>query len=303
MKLGTEFPEKWKEKSQRDDIALADILYGYAVEDIMQRLCKSSFYEYFWLSNEEVIGENAYKKKNKSRLEFFYVEKEKKSFHIETVAGDSFGKAILTLFEKEVLGDADTSDISWNYEVKEHPKGASISLVGMWMDKQVPISIWIDAIQLPNKKEKEKNRLLFMNEKKSFSYYAYGKESILAEDLFEIMRKLELISDMGCYDRVNEILKIYSISGRYIIEDFKDMGQKEPKVVTIKRLQQVLEYKNYGYMKKKWQQYAKQHRKDYDEWEQVMKRLENFLAPIWTALCEDEIFFDDWMPELERFLS
>ena len=59
----------------------------------------------------------------------FYVEKEKKSFHIETVAGDSFGKAILTLFEKEVLGDADTSDISWNYEVKEHPKGVSISLV------------------------------------------------------------------------------------------------------------------------------------------------------------------------------
>ena len=76
-----------------------------------------------------------------------------------------------------------------------------------------------------------------MNEKKSYTYFSYTRESILAEDLFEIMRKLELISDMSCYDRVNEILKTQSIGGRYIIEEFKTMSQNEPKVVTLKRLE------------------------------------------------------------------
>ena len=142
-----------------------------------------------------------------------------------------------------------------------------------------------------------------MNEKKSYTYFSYTRESILAEDLFEIMRKLELISDMSCYDRVNEILKTQSIGGRYIIEEFKTMSQNEPKVVTLKRLEQVTSYKDYGYMRKKWQQYAKNHRESYDDWEIVMKRMLRFLNPIWTALCEDKIFFDDWMPELERFLG
>lgn len=303
MKLGTEFPQKWKEKSQKEGIALADILYGYAVEDLMQRICHSTFYEYLWLANEDAIGEEAYAKKGKYRLEFFYVEKEKKSFHIETMAGDCFGKGILALMEKELFTDKDASDMNWQYSTKVEPAGVEYSLIGTFRDMQVPIFLRIDATQISNKKAKEKNRSLFTNEKKNFSYYAYSKESVLAEDLFEIMRKLELICDMACYDRVNEILKNYSISGRYIMEDFKIMGQKEPKVVTMKRLSQISSYKTYGYMKKKWQQYARLHRERYDSWEEVMERLEHFLEPIWTALCEDAIFFDDWMPELNRFLS
>ena len=106
MKLGTQFPESWKEKSQKEGIALADILYGYAVEDIMQRIAKSSFREYLWVVNEAALGEEAYRRKNKIRLEFFYIESEKKSFHVETMAGDSFGKSVIKLLEKELLGVA-----------------------------------------------------------------------------------------------------------------------------------------------------------------------------------------------------
>jgi hypothetical protein len=28
-----------------------------------------------------------------------------------------------------------------------------------------------------------------------------------------------------------------------------------------------------------------------------------FLRPVWNAMCRDEVFFGDWMPELERFLG
>ena len=119
---------------------------------------------------------------------------------------------------------------------KTTEKGIEISLIGMYLDLQVPLTLWIDKTDIQKKKAKEKNRLLFMDEKKKYSYFSYSRETLLAEELFEIMRKLELISDMGCYDRVNEILKHHTISGRYIMEDLKIMGQKEPKVVTMKRL-------------------------------------------------------------------
>lgn len=287
MRLGTEFPPEWKEKSQKENIALADILYGYAIEDIMQRISKSSVREYLWLTNENALGEEAYRRKAKIRLEFLYVEKEKR----------------FELLEKELFSDKKDSDIRWHCCVNIKEKGAEFSLIGNFKEMQVPVSLWMDTSQKSIKKAKEKKRSLFTDEKKNITYFSYAKESILAEEIFEIMKKLELISDMGCYDRANEILKNYSISGRYVLEDLKEMGEKAPKVLTMKRLQQVSDYKKYGYMKKKWQQYAKNRREQYDDWEIVIGRMEKFLAPIWTALCEDEIFFDDWMPELERFLG
>ena len=46
----------------------------------------------------------------------------------------------------------------------------------------------------------------------------FSPESRLGEQLFEIMDKLELVSDMKPYGDAYEILKRYSVSGRQIID-------------------------------------------------------------------------------------
>ena len=56
-------------------------------------------------------------------------------------------------------------------------------------------------------------------------------------------------------------------------------------------------------MDKKWQQYEKRQGRAPEEWAEILERIMKFLGPTWKALCENEIFFDDWMPELERFLG
>ena len=48
----------------------------------------------------------------------------------------------------------------------------------------------------------------------------FAPESRLGEQLFEIMDKLELVSDMKPYGDAYEILKRYSVSGRQIIDIF-----------------------------------------------------------------------------------
>lgn len=298
-----EFPQKWREKSIKDNILLSDILYGYAVEDVMRRIERSSFKEFLWLTNETAVGEEAYKKTTKESLEFLYVESQKKNFRTENSAGDAFSKELLEFLIKELFYNIEETDIYWNCTVGETENGATLLLDGIYMDMHVPITVRIAVARIGAQRPKSQELKLLFEEKKKCIYFSYSKEEILSEAIFEIMRKLELISDMEAYDLANEIIKSHSISGRHIIEDLKAMGKKEPKVIYMKRLEQISSYKNYGYMKKKWQQYVRNHKTEGEEWEDVIERIVGFISPLWKALCENEIFFDDWMPELGRFLG
>ena len=302
MKLGMTFPQEWIDKSEKDHISLSDILYGLAIEDLLVRIQRSAFQEFLWLTNEQAVGEDAYKKKVKERLEFLYVESGKKNYLSHAVAGQAFDEDVLELLLQELFARTDMESC-WDYMVTDAENGKNIALNYMYLGMQVPVLVRIRLTAIKTQKRKQKELPLLLNERKSCTYLCYSKESILAESLFEIMRKLELIADMEAYAEANQILKNYSISGRYILEEFTAMGEKEPKVVSMKRLEQVSSYKKYAYMKKRWQQYERNHQLEKEDWEQVEERILAFLGPVWKALCENEIFFDDWMPELERFLG
>lgn len=302
MKLGMTFPQKWIDKSTKDDIQVSDILYGIAVEDLLQRIEQSSFSEFLWLTNEQAIGLDAYKKKSKDRLEFLYVESGKKNYLSHAVPGQALDQDVISLLLEELFLHTNTES-PWQYDMRPMERGLCLLLTYSEMDMQVPVSVYIGTSSVKTQKRKKKEMPFLLEERKTFTYLCYSKESILAESLFEIMRKLELISDMEAYSEANLILKEYSISGRYILDEFFTMAEKEPKVATMKRLEQVASYRNYGYMKKRWQQYERNHLEQKEEWESVVTRIMTFISPVWKALCEDEIFFDDWMPELERFLG
>ena len=296
------FPQKWIDKSTKDDIQVSDILYGLAVEDLLQRIEKSSFREYLWITNEQEIGIDAYKKKTKGILDFLYVESGKKNYLSRAVAGQAFDQEVQALLLEELFSQSE-EESRWEYKITELKIGIRLLLTYYRSDMQIPVTVTIRISGAKAQKKKKKEISLLLEEKKTCSYICYSKESILAEDLFEIMRKLELVSDMEAYGEANQILKEYSISGRYILDEFSVMAEKEPKVVSMKRLEQIASYKNYGYMKKRWQQYERNHNKEKEDWEDVLNRILAFMSPVWKALCEDEIFFDDWMPELERFLG
>lgn len=309
MKLGMEFPQKWKEKSIKDQIPLSDMLYGYAVENIMLRLESSSFKEYLWLANEQAIGEDAYRKTVKERLEFFYVESGKRNFLQEGTAGSTFKKELVENLVEELFIKANKfsqtgyGEIQWECQFAVEENKATLYLNCSYMEVQIPITLGIVVAKLDSQRPKVKEKSFLLEERKGYTYLAYSRESMLSEALFEMMRKLELISNMEVYDTINEILKSQSISGRHVIEELKVMGEKEPKVISMKRLEQITSYRTYGYMKKKWQQYVRNRKEEAEEWEVVMDRVISFLTPLWKSLCENEIFFDDWMPELGRFLG
>ena len=103
MRLDVDFPQEWRAYSEKTGIALSDILYGYAVENLMIRISKSSFQEYLWLASEDAIGESAYKKKGKERLCFLYMESGRKVLQEEPHAGHPLGNSVIKLFTQEVF--------------------------------------------------------------------------------------------------------------------------------------------------------------------------------------------------------
>lgn len=55
-------------------------------------------------------------------------------------------------------------------------------------------------------------------------------------------------------------------------------------------------------MRKRWDKSCKKVNVD-AAWEDALGLIIGFIEPLWNALCANEIFFDDWMPELGRFLG
>lgn len=302
MKLGMDFPQEWKDLSEQSGTAISDILYGYAIEDLMVRLEKSSFCEYLWITSEAVLTEDSYRKNIKDRLSFYYMESGKKSYHEELEAGDTLGLPVVELLAKE-LSEQDSNNILWTYYIEEKEHAFSINMEGHYMEMRVPVVMSIETAPDNAQRPKWKDMELTYVGQKRCRYLSYSKESVLAEALFEMVRMLELVGDMEAYSIANDILKNNSISGRHILEEFKILGEKDSKVISMKRLEQMESYKTYAYMNRKWQQYEKRHGRTPEDWEQVLTRITAFLRPMWKALCENEIFFDDWMPELGRFLG
>ena len=66
---------------------------------------------------------------------------------------------------------------------------------------------------------------------------------------------------------------------------------------------EILSYREYPYMKKRWEKHLRKQKKTTPQWEEIMDILEVFLTDIWNSICRDEVFFGDWMPDLGRFLD
>ena len=119
----------------------------------------------------------------------------------------------------------------------------------------------------------------------------------------QIISKLELISSMESYDIVDKVLKNQPVSGRYMIEELEALVAKDQKVLKYKRMEQLTSYQDYTYMKNRWTKYQKSKKLPLTDWSEVMKRFLKFAEPIWKAMCENEVFLEDWMPELGRYLA
>jgi hypothetical protein len=167
----------------------------------------------------------------------------------------------------------------------------------------VPIGIQIVEVEGTDVTPEKCDFEPFLREGERVFYWREPPAAVLAEQFFLILQNMELVVQMSPYERIWDILSKESVDGRHVGELLRENCEKGEIPFEPHRVEEVVAYKNYTFMRKRWEKHLKKRKMDHPGWEEVMEYVEAFLPAIWNTICRNEIFFGDWMPGIRRFLD
>lgn len=280
-----------KAKSEELKIPFSHVFSGFVMECVLSMGTEEAYKKELWLCNEEDFRLDVYKNKDVRQISYQYCGEE--SF---TVFLEKYSKTLTEHLKQNGLCikqmDCDRLD-----------NRAVLQIQGEMEDRYIPFSVKLYAVDRSVGFPIQKKIHLFMENNKTVDVYLSPVEEVLAEHLAQIMKHLELLNEMEKYLSVYEILRKYPVEGRKMknalekICDDRHIPKSQEAFLLWKT------YKKYTYMKKKWKVVLRKEKRKDPDWEEMFSLVEQFLEPIWSAICREEIFFSDWMPEIARFLD
>ena len=298
-----------KKKSEDFGVPFSNILAGYIIEEMMYLISDSDFSKYLWLKNEDIFEIGSYQENFYMTLDFIYHAEEKISKTGKMIPGQKLSEELAEMMCASIFVREKTKGIRWKWSYEWIDEQIKMDVKAEYEEMIVPFSVTIKPLYLQGITPEKRSRRLLMHKKEEITYCHYPVETILAEQLLEIVTYLELVSSMKCYDITYQIISKEPVDGRRIKDTLSLLCEKNGVSCTEDRGSMIAGYKDYTYMAKRWEKYAKPLRKDKNSavqiptWQELMERLNSFLIPIWNCICKDEIFFGDWMPELGRYLD
>lgn len=301
---------KLKARSEALQIPFSRLLTGFVLEKVLSLLAESEFGSNLWLLNGSSLGVEQYRRRNVLVLEYAYVTDEKVKKTEAVVCGQSLSPKLAFLMLACIVQKDKTPEIKWRGNLSTVQRGENtdicLSIMAEFEEMKVPVRVLIREAENFSAQKMLPVKKTFPScaeEGVEITCLQYPAEELLAQKLFAVIRDMELLSDMGIYDEIYRILSENTIDGRWVRELLGEQCRKQNISATEKRVEEILSYRDYPYMKKRWQRYLRQQKKKTPSFEDVMELLEKFLPRIWEAVCRDEVFIGDWMPELLRFLD
>lgn len=292
-----------KAKSEELGIPFSNLLAGYVLEELMYLIEDSPFSLFLWLKNSSVLGIEQYRKKNILTLEFGYVTDKLAMKKDDIVPGQELSLKMGYVMLAYILKVEKVPEISWKGRASVKNGAVELEITGELEEMTVPIHVRITGLTEEGLIPVKRDFPLFMQNNRRIPYLEYPVESILAEQLFSIIQNMELLPDLRAYDTVYQILKTDPVDARHIREMLCSHCRREQLAPDALRVEEILSYRSYTYMRKRWEKYLRHRKKKEPSWDEVMDILSEFLPRIWKSLCEDEVVFGDWMPDLGRFLD
>lgn len=292
-----------KKKSEELKIPFSEVLGGFVLESFMYLVSESGFAEYLWLKNSSVLGAEQHRRKNILTLEFAYITDEAVVQKGLFQPGQKLSLKMAYVMLASVLKKEKVPEIKWRGRAEWKNDVVEFDITGEFEEMTVPLHIKIrecgDEEMLPISRE----HALMMDSKQKIHYLEYPIEDTLTELLFSIVNHMELLAEMKTYEQVYQILKKETVDGRHIKEKLEARCKQEEISLERDRVDTIISYKNYTYMRKRFEKYLRSCKKKEPSWDEVMEKLEAFLPRVWQSICQDTVFFGDWMPELGRFLE
>ena len=259
-------------------------------KEILKKIGNVSWNEKIMLKNDTFLENEKYQKVLLNKIEFFTPQEE-----MNEVAAN-----IKELFVPEAETE-DEFEILFCKKVRRGD-GLKISLEICRNPYRIPFDLHLIPY-MGHEIFPQKKTVASMDAGESITYNMFPPEEYLVLAFYEIIKELELIKDLSWYKEVYEILCKEAVVGRKVWKSMNRLVKEYPIPSMEKRLETLISYKDYGYMQKRWKNQSKREKETYPAWEDVIVRIEAFLAPIFQGVVEDEIFLGDWMPELGRYLD
>ncbi len=280
-----------QEKSEEWKLPFSNLLAGFVLEEFMLRFSASELKDQLLLRNASMFGLEQYRKENILKLDFFCEPDE------------SIPEKLLQLY----LEKKEQSPVRWKGTISSQQAGACLELQGQFEEMEVPLTVGIHFMHLGKMWGLAEKQIPFlMDETVQIEWKEFPAELVLAKQIFVILRDMEQISDMDIYREVFFILRNETLNGRHVCELLEDMCKTEGMIPDKELLEQIFSCRDDPYMKERWEKFCQDSviaGTETLKWEEEMERFHHFLGDMWEAVCKDEVFFGDWMPELARFLG
>ncbi len=282
-----------REKSAELDLPIERLLAVYMMEQLVLRLSVSERGERLLLKNPAALSLNG--QSGNYRLQYAYL----------CADGERLTKADFAAFLKTAVKWETQTNINWSWRSHMEGQRLAVELTGELEGVRIPILLVVDPLcrsGLAHEPGTYTMRLI-METDKSQQVPVYPLEEQFFDDLGEALKNLELIRDMGVYERLYDALGLLGFEGRQMQKKLDLYCTERNITLDQTRFSQMERYLDYPYMKKKWQAYRKRQRRPLPDWESVYGRLWQFLMPLWNARLQDMIYLGSWIPDLGRYLD
>ena len=186
-----------KAKSEETGIPFSNLLAGYVLEELMYLIEDSPFSLFLWLKNSGALGVEQYRKKNLLTLDFAYVTDPRAMKREGIVPGQELSLKMGYVMLAYILKVEKVPDISWKGRASAGDHRVDLEIAGEFEEMTVPIHIRVTELTEEGLVPVKRTFMPFMEGGKQIPYLEYPVESILAENLFYLIRDMELLPDTG----------------------------------------------------------------------------------------------------------
>lgn len=291
----------FRQKSKEEKIPFENLIAQVVLEEIIRKIYESEFADIFLIKNSVEILCGTLKGKINRRI-YFCIKETNNFIYKKKEIGYIFAK----LF-RNIKKDS----IHWNYsitesKIKDKPDNKieiCANMIGKIFSIQIPVEIKMEKCRQEKISSVQKEIILHVIAERKLKCNCYPGEEIVAEKFFNIIEKLELLSDLSDYLELYRIINSEMLSGRKVSEVLRKICKDYGIEMKQQRLDLLLSYQNNNYMMKKWKSYLRHEKIKEPKWEEVIETIEAFFRNIWDSLCQNMIYLGDWMPELGRFID
>lgn len=272
-------------KSKSLSISYENLLAGCGVEKLIQQLFLSNEKTDFALADASILGMSHYQKTLIKKISLRYFQREESMKVIYGCVQQCFEHTDMELLVEPLMEAKDEAILMVKVPIESITVEIQLELKPALRGKSYGTRESIQSILGNNQK---------------LNYFRYAMEGEIAEKIYQCIYYMELLPEIEVYNDIYHLLENQLLQGRKTRDCLEKLNTDN--VFTKDRLDTFLHYHENKELEERWINYSKKMKSTELAWSKVVEKCNRFIQPIGESLEKNDLFFGDWMPELERFM-